>query len=68
MQEFEDQVASVDKISDEERQKVIESGKYLPSYMWNVNGWLCSKLGLTVERQTQKQYHKHTKKIYILQH
>ena len=54
MQEFEDQVASVDKISDEERQKVIESGKYLPSYMWNVNGWLCSKLGLTVERQTQK--------------
>lgn len=22
--------------------------------MWNVNGWLCSKLGLTVERQTQK--------------
>ena len=54
MQEFEDQVASVDKITDEERQKVIESGKYLPSYMWNVNGWLCSKLGLTVERQTQK--------------
>ena len=22
--------------------------------MWNVNGWLCSKLGLTVTRQTQK--------------
>ena len=54
LQEFDEQVASVDKISDEERQKVIESGKYLPSYMWNVNGWLCSKLGLTVENQTQK--------------
>lgn len=54
MDEFEDQVASVDKISDEERNKVIEAGDYLPSYMWNVNGWLCEKLGLTVERQTQK--------------
>ena len=54
LQEFETQVASADKISDEERQKVIQSGNYLPSYMWNVNGWLCSKLGLTVENQTQK--------------
>ena len=53
MQEFDEQVASVDKISDEERQKIIESGEYLPSYMWNVNGWLCDKLGLTVKSQTQ---------------
>ena len=53
LEEFDKQVASVDKISDEERQKIIESGEYLPSYMWNVNGWLCSKLGLTVKSQTQ---------------
>ncbi|MBR1802377.1 MAG: dihydrodipicolinate reductase [Clostridia bacterium] len=53
LEEFDKQIASVDKISDEERQKVIESGEYLPSYMWNVNGWLCSKLGLTVKRQSQ---------------
>jgi len=53
MQEFEEQVASVDKISNEERQKIIDSGEYLPSYMWNVNGWLCDKLGLTVKSQTQ---------------
>lgn len=53
LDEFDKQVASVDKISDEERQKVIESGDYLPSYMWNTNGWLCDKLGLTIKSQTQ---------------
>ena len=54
MEEFDKQIASVDEISDEERNKLIKNGKYLPSYMWNVNGWLCSKLGLSVEKQTQK--------------
>lgn len=54
LEEFDKQVASADRISAEERQKVIENGEYSPSYMWNVNGWLCSKLGLTVVSQTQK--------------
>ena len=54
LEEFDKQVASVDRISDEERQKLINNGEYLPSYMWNVNGWLCDKLGLTVKSQTQK--------------
>lgn len=53
-EEFEEKIASADEISDEERLKVIQSGEYQPSYMWNVNGWLCDKLGLTVKRQTQK--------------
>ena len=53
-EEFDSQVASVDEISDEERKRVIESGTYSPSYMWNVNGWLCDKLGLTVVSQRQK--------------
>ena len=51
---FDKEVASVDRISDEERQTLINKGEYLPSYMWNVNGWLCSKLGLHVTSQTQK--------------
>lgn len=53
-EEFEKDVAAMDEISDEERRKIIESGKYQPSYMWNVNGWLCDKLGLTVVGQSQK--------------
>lgn len=50
---FDEEVAIVDKISDDERNKLINSGNYLPSYMWNVNGWLCKKLGLTVKSQSQ---------------
>ena len=53
IEEFDKQIASVDKISDEERQEIINSGEYLPSYMWNTNGWLCNKLGLTVKSQRQ---------------
>ena len=52
--DFEKEIASVDNISNEERQKIIESGEYLPSYMWNVNGWIAEKLGLTVLSQSQK--------------
>ena len=54
VEDFEKNVASVDEISDKERNKLIKSGKYAPSYMWTVNGWFCSKLGLTVKKQTQK--------------
>jgi len=51
---FDEKIASADNISDDVRQDIIHKGEFLPSYMWNVNGWLCSKLGLTPIRQTQK--------------
>ena len=53
-EEFEKEVASIDNISEKEREELIKKGKFAPSYMWNVNGWLCSKLGLHVVSQTQK--------------
>ena len=54
LEEFDKEVASVDRITDEQRQSIIEKGEYMPSYMWNVNGWLAEKLGLHVISQTQK--------------
>ena len=51
---FEKEIAATDNISEQARQEIINKGEFLPSYMWNVNGWLCSKLGLHVESQTQK--------------
>lgn len=54
LKEFEKEVAASDNISDAARKKLIDSGEFLPSYMWNVNGWLVEYLGLTVKRQTQK--------------
>lgn len=54
LEDFDKEVASVDRMSDEDRLKIIERGEYTPSYMWNVNGWLAQKLGLTVISQRQK--------------
>lgn len=54
VEEFDKQIASADKISEEERENIIKSGEYMPSYMWNVNGWLAGKLGLHITHQTQK--------------
>ena len=54
LEEFDKQIASADRVSSEERERIIQAGEYSPSYMWTVNGWLCSKLGLTPTSQTQE--------------
>jgi 2,4-diaminopentanoate dehydrogenase len=53
-EEFEREIASVDNISEAERNLLIEKGEFLPSYVWNTNGWICDYLGLTVKSQIQK--------------
>jgi len=54
LEQFDTEVASADRISEEERNELINNGEFAPSYMWNTNGWLCDKLGLTPISQTQK--------------
>ena len=40
-------------MSDEERNAIIQSGEYAPSYMWNTVGWLADKLGLHITSTKQ---------------
>lgn len=54
LEQFDKEVAEGDRIPEEALKDIINRGDYLPSYMWNVNGWLCSKLGLTVKSQKQR--------------
>ncbi len=54
LDDFDKEIASSDKISEEERQSLIQDGKFMPSYMWNVNGWLAGKLGLHIIHQKQE--------------
>ena len=54
LEEFDEKIASIDRMSTEERQALIDAGTYAPSYMWNVNGWLCEKLGLHAVSQSQQ--------------
>ncbi len=53
---FEEEIGNYNDLSSDEQKKLVESGQYVPSYMWNQNGWLCSKMGLTPISQVQKCY------------
>lgn len=53
-EDFAKEIGNYNNYSSEEQKKVVEGGEYVPSYMWNQNGWICSKMGLTPISQTQK--------------
>ena len=54
LDEFKEKLELYNDLTSEEISAKIQSGEIAPSYMWNQNGWLCAKLGLTVTSQTQK--------------
>lgn len=54
LDEFNKNIASIDNITDEERELLIKTREFLPSYMWNVAGWLTDKLGLRLKKISQK--------------
>lgn len=53
-EKFEKEIAAIDNISEEEREKMIENRQFMASYMWNVVGWLADKLGLHITKMDQK--------------
>lgn len=54
LDEFDEKIASVDRMSKEKREEIINNGEYSPSYMWNVVPWLADKFGLTITNMSQK--------------
>ena len=53
---FAAEISNINEMPSDELKELIESGEYVPSYMWNQNGWLCSKMNLHITSQTQKCY------------
>lgn len=53
-EKFENEIASVDNISEEQRKTLILNREFMASYMWNVVGWLADKLNLTITKMDQK--------------
>lgn len=54
MEEFDKQIAAVNNVDENKLKELMDKGTFLPSFMWSVNGWLASALGLTATTQTQK--------------
>lgn len=51
---FEKKILEVNNVTAEEQNRLIAAGKFLPGYMWPVNGWVASALGLHVTEISQR--------------
>lgn len=52
--DFAREIGQYNELDSDAIKEKIESGEVEPSYMWNQNGWLCARLGLTPVSQTQQ--------------
>lgn len=52
--DFAAQLGQFNDLGPDDIARRIKAGEIAPSYMWNQNGWLCSRLGLTPLSQVQK--------------
>lgn len=52
--EFARDIANKNVMSDEEREQLIDKGKFNPSYMWNTIGWLADKLNFEIDSMKQE--------------
>lgn len=52
--EFAEQLGCNNDLGSRDIAQKITTGEVAPSYMWNQNGWLCARLGLTAMSQVQK--------------
>ena len=53
-EQFDKDIVTANTVTDSEAIELMKKGEFLPSYMWTVNGWLASALGLTVVSQEQR--------------
>lgn len=54
VEQFEEEIASINKMSKEEQQSLMKNRAFFPSYMWNVVGWLADKLQFHITEIKQK--------------
>lgn len=52
--DFEEKILGANNVGEEEAKRLIANGEFLPGYMWPVNGWVTSALGLHPSSITQR--------------
>ena len=62
LKEFDEKIASADRISDEARHEIIKKGEYSPSYMWMLTAGFVKNLALPFCVKPKNACHRLTKK------